>query len=98
MVKTTLVKEYKKQQTKPNVNHPIRNPLPDRLRREVITLQPKEDASNLKQIGKEITDRWEYQPEEHYVKQFVLPEYIQAIRRWLNGKACDSAASRHAFG
>lgn len=77
MVRTTLVKAYQKQQTKLNVNHPGRNPLPQSLRREIIELLPDEDVSALTPVGKEITEKLEYQPGELYVKQYVRPEYIK---------------------
>lgn len=84
VVRATLVKQYEKQQTKLTVSHPGRNPLPDSLRREVITLQPDEDVSNLKVIGQEIKEVLEYQPGELYVKQFVRPEYIRPSEDGLN--------------
>lgn len=77
VVKTTLVKQYEKKQTKLTVKHPGRHPLPDSLRREVITLQPAEEVSDLQPVGREVKEVLEYQPGELYVKQFVRPEYIQ---------------------
>src|SRR5690606_19107801 len=47
VIKTTPVKSYEKKQTGLTIKHPGRNPLPDTLRREVITLQPDEDVSTL---------------------------------------------------
>lgn len=86
VVKTTLVKQYQKQQTKLTVKHPGRNPLPDSLRREVITLHPEEDVSNLKEVGKEIKEVLEYQPGELYVKQIIRPEYIKPSEDGLTAK------------
>lgn len=86
VVKTTLIKEYQKQQTKLTVKHPGRNPLPDSLRREVIELLPREDVSTLKPVGKEVTERLEYQPGELFVKQFVRPEYIKPSEDGLTAK------------
>jgi transposase len=86
VVKTTLIKEHQKQQTKLAVKHPGRNPLPENLRREVIELLPAEDVSNLKVIGKEIKEVLEYQSGELYVKQFVRPEYIKPTEDGLNAK------------
>lgn len=77
VVKTTLVKQYQKHQTKLTVKHPGRNPLPETLRREVIELAPAEDVKHLQSVGKEISEVLEYQPGELYVKQFVRPEYIK---------------------
>lgn len=76
VVKTTLV-SYEKKQTKLTIKHPGRHPLPDTLRREVITLQPDEDVSNLKEVGREIKEHLEYLPGELFVKQIIRPEYIK---------------------
>lgn len=86
VVKTTLIKSFEKKQTKLTVNHPGRNPLPDNLRREVITLQPDEDVSNLKVVGEEIKEVLEYQPGELYVKQIIRPEYIKPSADGLTAK------------
>ena len=86
VVKTTLIKSFEKKQTTLVVKHPGRNPLPDSLRREVITLQPEEDVSNLKVIGEEIKEVLEYQPGELFVKQFVRPEYIKPSADGLTAK------------
>lgn len=84
LVKKTLVKQFEKNKTTLSIKHPGRSPLPDSLRREVITLQPNEDVSNLKVIGQEIKEVLEYQPGELYVKQFVRPEYIRPSEDGLN--------------
>ncbi|MBN8785606.1 MAG: IS66 family transposase [Terrimonas sp.] len=86
VIKTTLIQSFEKKQTALAVKHPGRNPLPDSLRREVITLQPDEDVSNLNPVGKEVTERLEYQPGELFVKQFVRPEYIKPSADRLNAK------------
>ena len=67
VIKTTLIKSFEKKQTRLNVNHPGRNPLPEGLRREVITLQPDGDVSNLKEVGREVKEVLEYQPGELFV-------------------------------
>lgn len=86
VVKTTLIKSFEKKQTALTVKHPGRNPLPGSLRREVITLQPDEDVSNLNPVGKEVTERLEYHPGELYVKQIIRPEYIKPSSDGLNAK------------
>ncbi len=48
VLKAMLIKSFEKKQTTLAVKHPGRDPLPDTFRREVITLQPDEDVSNLK--------------------------------------------------
>ena len=84
VVKTTLVKEHEKKQTKLTVSHPGRNPLPGNLRREVIELMPQGDVTNLKPVGREITEVLEYQLAELFVKQYVRPEYIKLAADGLN--------------
>lgn len=86
VIKTTPVKSYEKKQTGLTVKHPGRNPLPDTLRREVITLQPDEDVSTLRQVGKEIKETLEYLPGELFVKQIVRPEYIKPSADGLTAK------------
>jgi transposase len=86
VVKTTLIKSFEKKQTTLTIKHPGRNPLPDTLRREVITLQPDEDVSTLQPVSKEVTEQLEYQPGELFVKQFVRPEYIKPSADGLTAK------------
>ena len=86
VIKTTLIKSFEKKQTRLNVNHPGRNPLPEGLRREVITLQPDGDVSNLKEVGREVKEVLEYQPGELFVKQYVRPEYIEITEDRLNAR------------
>jgi transposase len=86
VIKTTLIKSFEKKQTTFIVNHPGRNPLPDTLRREVITLQPNEDVSTLKQVGKEVKEILEYKPGELFVKQIIRPEYIKPSADGLTAK------------
>lgn len=86
VVKTKLIKSFEKKQTELSVKHPGRNPLPHTLRREVITLQPDEDVSDLKQVGKEVKEMLEYQPGELYVKQIIRPEYIKPSADGLTAK------------
>lgn len=86
VVKSTLVQQYQKQQTKLTVKHPGRNPLPEGLRRDVVELQPEEDVTGLTAVGKEITETLEFQPGELYVKQIVRPEYIKPSADGLTAK------------
>lgn len=86
VIKTTLIKSFEKKQTTLTVKHPGRNPLPDSLRREVTTLQPDEDVSNLKVVSTQIKEVLEYQPGELYVKQIIRPEYIKPSVDGLNAK------------
>lgn len=86
LVKTTLIKAYEKKQTQLTVKHPGRNPLPDSLRREVITLQPDEDVSDLKEVGIEVKELLEYQPGELFVTRIERPEYIKPSADGLTAK------------
>lgn len=86
VTKTTIIPSFEKKQTRLNVNHPGRNPLPEGLRREVITLQPDVDVSNLKEVGREVKEVLEYQPGELFVTQYVRPEYIEPSEDGLNAK------------
>jgi transposase len=44
------------------VQHPGRMKLPESLRREEIIIEPKEDTTDCKKMGEEITEVLEYQP------------------------------------
>lgn len=86
VMKTAVIKQHEKKQAGLKVNHPGRNPLPQTLRREVIELQPAENVSQLKPVGKEITEVLEYKPGELFVKQYVRPEYIKTNPDGLNAR------------
>lgn len=86
VVKTTLVKQHEKQNKTLNVNHPGRNPLPETLRREVISLLPDEDVSGLKPVRVEVSEQLEYQPGDLFVKRYERPEYIKPSQDGLNAK------------
>jgi len=62
---------------KPRKNHPGRKPLPAHLPVEEIILEPEEDTSNMKCIGKEITDQLELVPAKLYIKRYIRPKYIK---------------------
>ena len=91
VIKTTLVKQYEKQKTQLNVNHPGRTPLPDSLRREVIELIPEEDVRGLKPVRIEITEQLEYLPGELFVKRYERPEYIKPSADGLNAQRAIAA-------
>jgi len=57
--------------------HAGRNPLPSHLPRVEVMLEPKEDISGLKLIGKEITEQLEWDPGKFFVKQFIRPKYAK---------------------
>jgi len=67
----TYVREKKKRK-----EHPGRLALPSHLPAEEIILEPEEDTSNMKCIGKEVTDQLELVPAKLYIKRFIRPKYI----------------------
>ena len=74
--KTELV-QYTR--TKPEEKkQPVRQALPAHLHRERIVIEPKEDVTDCKQIGEEITEELEYIPGKLFVKQYVRPKYAKA--------------------
>ena len=58
--------------------HSGRNPLPAHLPRIEIILEPKQDVSGMKAIGKEITEQLEFDPGKFFVKQFIRTKYAKA--------------------
>jgi len=58
-------------------NHPGRFPLPDHLPVEEIILEPKEDITGLKCIGKEVTDKLELVPAKLFIKRYIRFKYIK---------------------
>jgi len=58
-------------------NHPGRLPLPDHLPVEEIVIEPEEDTTGMKCIGKEVTDQLELVPAKLYIKRFIRPKYIK---------------------
>ena len=68
----TYVREKKKRE-----NHPGRLPLPSHLPVKEITLEPKEDTSGMKCIGREVTDQLEMIPAKLFIKRYIRPKYIK---------------------
>lgn len=58
-------------------NHPGRLELPKHLPVEEIIIEPEEDISGLKCIGKEVTDQLEMVPAKLYIKRYIRPRYIK---------------------
>jgi transposase len=69
----TYVREKKKR-----VNHPGRLPLPDHLPVKEIIIEPSEDTSGMKCIGKEVTEQLEFIPAKLYKLLYIRPRYIKA--------------------
>lgn len=81
VIDTKEVSYLKTKVTKtPPAAHPGRMKLPEHLRREIITIEPKEDVTACKKIGEEITEELEYLPGELYVNQYVRPKYICPVK------------------
>lgn len=68
----TYTREKKKRE-----NHPGRMPLPEHLPVEEIVIEPKEDTSGMKCIGKEVTDKLELVPAKLYIKRYIRPKYAR---------------------
>ena len=69
--------EYTRRKVK-NENHNGRLPLPDHLPVEEIVIEPEEDTTQLKCIGKEVTDELEYIPSVLKIKRYIRPKYAKA--------------------
>ena len=72
----TITYERKKSSSTHTV-HTGRNPLPAHLPRVEILLEPTQDVSGLKLIGKEITEQLECDPVRFFVKQYIRPKYAK---------------------
>ena len=59
-------------------NHPGRMKLPDHLPVEEIVIEPVEDTTGMKCIGKEVTDQLELIPAKLFIKRYIRPKYIKA--------------------
>lgn len=55
--------------------HPGRMSLPADLPREIITIEPVEDVSDLVKIGEEITEQLDVTPAKFFVRRFVRNKY-----------------------
>jgi transposase len=58
-------------------NHLGRLALPSHLPVEEIILEPIEDTSGMKCIGKEVTDQLELVPAKLFIKRYIRPKYIK---------------------
>lgn len=67
----TYTREKKKR-----INHPGRVALPSHLPVEEIIIEPEEDTTGMKCIGKEVTDQLELTPAKLYIKRYIRPKYI----------------------
>lgn len=58
-----------------NKKKPVREPLPDHLRREIEVIEPEGIDENWVRIGQELTEILEYKPGELFVRQIIRPKY-----------------------
>ena len=69
----TYTREKKKRE-----NHPGRMTLPSHLPVEETIIEPEEDTTGMKCIGKEVTDQLELIPAKLFIKRYIRPKYINA--------------------
>lgn len=62
---------------KKNQTHPGRMPLPAHLPRIEHVIEPKENTSEMKKIGEEITESLEYTPGKFFVNKYIRPKYAK---------------------
>ena len=67
---------YVRTKTK-RVNHPGRMALPSHLPVEEIVIEPEEDTTGMKCIGREVTDQLELIPAKLFIKRYIRPKYIK---------------------
>jgi len=58
------------------VNHPGRMALPSHLPVEEVVIEPEEDTTGMKCIGKEVTEQLELVPAKLFIKRYIRPKYI----------------------
>ena len=59
------------------VNHPGRMTLPSHLPVKETVIEPEEDTTGMKCIGREVTDQLELVPAKLFIKRFIRPKYIK---------------------
>jgi transposase len=59
------------------VNHPGRMDLPSHPPVEETVIEPEEDTTGMKCIGREVTDQLELIPAKLFIKRFIRPKYIK---------------------
>ena len=68
---------YKRKKAK-RENHPGRLPLPDHLPVKEIIIEPEEDTTGMKCIGREVTDQLELVPAQLFILRYIRPKYIKS--------------------
>lgn len=73
---TETVSYEREKKGKQKKSIPTRMPLPSHLPRVEEIIEPKEDITEARKIGEEITELLEYAPGRLYVKKIIRPKYI----------------------
>jgi len=60
---------------KENKKQPVRQAIPDDIRREEVIIEPENIPETAVRIGEEVTEKLEYIPGEVFVKRIVRPKY-----------------------
>ncbi len=55
---------------------PVRNKIPEYLRREEVIVEPDVDTAQMKKIGDQVSEKLEIKPAEIYVIKTVRPKYL----------------------
>jgi transposase len=78
-VVSTQAISYTRTRTEPaKQGTPVRMKLPASLPREQVIIEPSEDVSGMKEIGKEVTEELEYTPGKFFVREYIRPKYARA--------------------
>jgi transposase len=67
--------EYERRKPKKEKKKPVRQPLPDHLRREVEIIEPEGKQDNWVHIGTEVTEILEHKPGEVFARRIERPKY-----------------------
>lgn len=78
-VVSTQTIQYTRTKTEPSrkEGNAVRMKLPADLPREQVILQPEEDVTGFKEIGKEVTEVLEYTPGTFFVREIIRPKYAR---------------------
>lgn len=70
------INSYKRQKPEKPKKQPVRQPLPDHLRREEEIIEPEGIDESWVRIGEEVTEILEHKPGELFVRRIVRPKYV----------------------
>jgi len=62
---------------KTQMHHPVRRSIPAHLPRHDIVIEPEEDVTGMKMIGREISEELEIEPPKLYVNRYIRPKYAR---------------------